>query len=306
MEITDIIQGLRKLDLSTYPKSEIITLLGQVGPFAAVEIIYHKGKSLMRGRPNLPGERFDSKSDFSFKPQHLNKVYQRASTPERTMFYATAVPDEIQEGELNNMRIIGVFETIPMLRDKNASGYQKISFGRWVVQEDLRLLAIIHKEEYGKASAYLQELAMGYKRFSATVPKELQEKSFAFTSFLAEEFSKPEIRGDYDYMISALFSEMAIDKGMDGIFYPSVRVGGAGFNVAINPESLKKMGLYVAGECSVYKVREQVFVGNDAIVSLSGTEDNFTMKELENQEKFFLDKLGVRSVQELIDMGAEG
>ena len=41
------------------------------------------------------------------------------------MFYATAIPDKLQPGELDNMRVIGVAETIPMLRDKTKSDIKK-------------------------------------------------------------------------------------------------------------------------------------------------------------------------------------
>ncbi|WP_439507041.1 hypothetical protein [Sediminibacterium sp.] len=299
MDINTIIEHLKSLDLSTYPKDEILSLFKQVGKIGHVVVTFHRGKSVMRARPNYNGERFEKKSDYSFKPQEYNTTYQRASTPNQTMFYATAIPETLQPGELDNMRVIGVAETIPMLRDKTKSGYQKVSFGRWYVHEDIHLLAIVQKDKYAEESSYTKELSDAYKEFIAGTPKDILEGSLAYITFLADEFSKEDIRGDYDYMISALFSELVTQRGLDGIFYPSVRVGGKGFNIAITPEATKKLGLYVAGECSMYKLKDHTVVGNDAIVELKGTEEEFKLVDIERHEKECLAQLGVTSIDDL-------
>lgn len=299
MEITSLIDTLKGLDLTKYPKDEILSLFKQAGKIGYVVVTFHKGKSVMRARPNYNGERFEKKSDYSFKPQEYNKTYQRASTPNTTMFYATAVPEKIEPGELDNMRAIGVAETIPMLRDLTKSGYQKVSFGRWYVHEDIHLLAIVQKNKYYEESNYTRELVDAYNEFIKTTPKDILERSLAYTTFLADEFSKEDIRGDYDYMISALFSELTTQRGLDGIFYPSVRVGGKGFNIAITPEATKKLGLYVAGECSIYKLKDHTVVGNDAIVELKGTEEEFKLVDIEPHVKECLARLGVNSIDDL-------
>ena len=299
MEINTIIEHLKNLDLTTYPKEEILSLFRQVGKIGYVVVTFHKGKSVMRARPNYNGERFEKKSDYSFKPHEFNKTYQRASTPNQTMFYATTIPETLKPGELNNMRVIGVAETIPMLRDKTKSGYQKISFGRWYVNEDIHLLAIVQKDKYSDESSYIKELAEAYKKFISTTPQDILERSLAFTTFLADEFSKENIRDDYDYMISGLFSELVTQQGLDGVLYPSVRVGGKGFNIAITPEATQKLGLYVAGECSIYKLKDHTVVGNDAIVELNGMEDTFKLNDIERHEKECLAQLGVASIDDL-------
>lgn len=299
MEIKSLIDTLKGLDLTKYPKDEILSLLKQAGKIGYVVVTFHKGKSVMRARPNYNGERFEKKSDYSFKPQEYNKTYQRASTPNTTMFYATAVPENLEPGELDNMRVIGVAETIPMLRDLTKSGYQKVSFGRWYVHEDIHLLAIVQKDKYYEESNYTRELVDAYNEFIKTTPQDILERSLAYTTFLADEFSKEEIRGDYDYMISAIFSELTTQRGLDGIFYPSVRVGGKGFNIAITPEATKKLGLYAAGECSMYKLQDHTVVGNDAIVKLKGTEQEFKLVDIEPHVKECLAKLGVNSIDDL-------
>lgn len=299
MEINKIIEEFKKLDLSSYPVAEINDLFNQVGHIGTIIVTFHKGKSVMRARPNEENQRFDKKSDLSFKPQEFNKTYQRASTPNQTMFYATSVPDKLEEGELDNMRIIGITETIPMLRDKTKSGFQKISFGRWIVEEDINLMAIVHHQSYYNESNYTRELVDAFKGFIENYPKEIIEKSLKFQDYLAGEFAKEKIEADYDYMISAIFAENVTKKGLDGILYPSVRSGGKGFNIAITPKASEKLGLYVAGECSIYKLNDHTVVGNDAIVKLDGKQSEFKLNDIQNHEKLLLDKIGVKTIEEL-------
>ena len=86
----------------------------------------------------------------------------------------------------------------------------KISFGRWGEKkgEQLNVLAIINEEKYKKSNELLSELTLAYSRFvNQAADKNIKDKSLTYGTFLANEFSKPEILNDYDYMISAIFSE---------------------------------------------------------------------------------------------------
>src|SRR5699024_168326 len=110
--------------------------------------------------------------------------------------------------------------------------------------------------------------------------------------FLASEFAKEKIESDFDYMISAIFTENVIRQGLDGVLYPSVRTAGKGFNIAITPKATEKLALYVAGECSIYKSKDQVVVGNDAIVELDGKQKEFKLLNKDNHEQLLLEKIG--------------
>jgi hypothetical protein len=299
MTIDEIISSLRNLNLDNDPAKEVRELLRQVGKVGYMLVTYHKGKSVMRARPNHGDERFSLKDDFSFRPQYLNTTCQRASMPNQTMFYACALPDKIEPGELENSRVIGVLETMPWLRDKTSSGYKKISFGKWVVEEDLNLIAVVHKDTFYEESIYTRELVNGYNHFIKQVDKELLEKSLKYQTFIAEEFSK-EISRHTDYLISAIFTEMVTQHPhIDGVLYPIVRVLGKGFNIAIKPSACKKLGLYVAGECSIYKLKDHTVVGNDCLIELDGKTDKFELKEIENHTIECLQQLGVNSIDEV-------
>ena len=180
MIIDEIIAGLKNLNLDDDPAAAAKELLEQVGEVGCMRVKYHKGKSVMRARPNNGDERFSLKDDFSFKPQHLNTTYQRASTPNQTMFYACALPDKLEKGELESSRIIGLLEAMPWIRDKTSSGYKRISFGKWVVEEDLNLIAVIHKDTFYEASSYIKELVDAYNSFMKEENKEILASTSSF------------------------------------------------------------------------------------------------------------------------------
>ena len=307
MSIDNLIDSLKNLDLSTYPEKEIRYLLQQIGKIPAIELTFHKGKEIMRARPNENEKiRYRRKSNFSYKPQEKNDKYQRASTPYRTMFYATCLSENLNDKNIS-MRITPTLESIHKeLYDNNSSFYKKISYGRWIVMEDLKLFPIIHNSNFCNKTSYLKEMKDYYNNVSIefNCPQDLIEKSNKILSYLADEFAKEEIREHYDYMISAIFSELVTENCFDGIFYPSVRVDGEGFNIAITPKATEKLRLIFAGECTIYKHKMNTRVGNDAYIILNGNEEEFDMideKDRENQELRLVNDLGFNSIEDFRD-----
>ena len=105
MTIDEVITELRGLKLETNPDKKVRELLSQIGKVGFMSVTLHKGASVMRARPNNDGERFTKKADYSYKPQEFNKTYQRASTPNQTMFYGCVLPDNIEPGEFADSRV---------------------------------------------------------------------------------------------------------------------------------------------------------------------------------------------------------
>jgi hypothetical protein len=88
----DTIKALQSLNLATYPKHEIIRLIRKFGQFGIIQMTLHPGKSIIRARPMNPNEHFRTRAELSYKPALANKTYQRASTPDQTMFYGAVIP----------------------------------------------------------------------------------------------------------------------------------------------------------------------------------------------------------------------
>lgn len=265
----ETIDKLRALKLSEYPVDEIKKLLSDFGKVEVIVMTLHKGKTIMRARPNEPNETFKTISELSFKPSGFNKTYQRASTPLTTMFYGCVVPENIEKGELDNARVTAIFEASKLYRKGIENGEEKITFSRWTVTNDIPLIAIVYNQDFVKSSSHTNELYLAYQSFLQQNNPSDVLKSNAITEFLASEFAKSETPNDFDYLISALYSELVVQKGFAGVYYPSVRAEGKGFNVAIHPDFVESCMIpIVAGECSLYKKEKHIVLDNDTITEI--------------------------------------
>src|SRR6185436_10896429 len=103
------------------------------GAFGIISMILHKGKVLIRARPNGDRQTFSTRSELSYTPSKFNTRYQRASTPSQTMFYAGTIPNDIPANELNNARFIAALEASHLLRTVGHEGEQRITFSKWIV-----------------------------------------------------------------------------------------------------------------------------------------------------------------------------
>ena len=276
-----ILEILSALDRSKYPYQEVKNLIGSIGPVGAIITTLHQGKEIMRARPNYNGERFSKVGELSYKPAEFNKTYQRASTPYNTMFYGSTISENIKLGELDITRVIGLFEAIPLVRDPASSGEQVITYSKWRVVKDIPLLSIIHHKDFQRENSYAKEQRENFEKFLAQHPKEVGEKARLVTDFFANEYAEDITPNDYDYVISATYAEMTVVNGhAAGVFYPSVRTGGEGFNVAIHPSYLDNGYLVpkVAGECTLYKKEKNTIVDNETIAIILEGQNEFELK----------------------------
>ncbi len=299
------LQKLRKLDLSTYPYQEIKEIILQLGKVGAIKVTLHRGRTFVRVRPNDDNMTFTKKAELSYKPQHLNKTYQRASTPNETMFYGSMLAVGDNSKDLN-ARIVGALEGLPWLRDNKTKGVQKVTFSLWEVVEDIDLIAVVHHKDYYDKNSNTKELVDGFKLFMANYP-ELEERTIMVSDFFAQEYAKIPIEKDYQYMLSAIYSEMVINSGLHGVYYPSVRTEGRGFNVAIKPEIADKhISLRVVGEVMIYKYLDKTIADNFSIVQVPFDQEVFELKPVEDKycfgEENCLKHLGVNSIEDLKKM----
>ena len=250
--VDELIKEFQELKLEEYPINRIKDLILDIGKIGTIINTLHEGKIVYRARLTNENEVFSKCSDLSFVPRNRNTKYQRASTPNNTMFYGSILPELINAGELSEVRIVGAFECVPFLRNTLLDGEQKITYGKWIVTKDIPLLAIVHHADFKNKSEYVREMNDGFDAFISKYP-EMAERTTKIVGFLASEFAKKSTDNDYNYLISSLFSERMIEKGLAGVLYPSVRTDGDGFNVAIHPEFVKtSMKLSAVGVCTVY------------------------------------------------------
>lgn len=285
----EAITNLKSITLIEGSQQTIRDNISKFGGIGVIAMTLHRGKNIIRARTNgIIGEDtlegpFIKKADFLYKPAQYNTTYQRASTPNQTMFYGVGYPDE---ASTESARAIATFEGSKLLRAER-NGEEKISYGRFVVTEDIPLIAICYNEGFVPRSKYAAELFQNWKNAVATMPAEMQERTVATTQFLADEFSKLVLNTapHTEYMISAIYTEMVAARGMAGVYYPSVKnlliQQGVLFNVAITPDYAEKyLKLIAAGECTIYSEQGNIIVDNDSVVTITDDTKPFSFTKL--------------------------
>jgi hypothetical protein len=234
MDIQEVIKLLRQIDLSNYPCKEVLKLIESIPNCVHQQLDLPPSYSIYRARENENGISFSSKSELTYKQQSSKDGYKRASTPDMTMFYGSILPDRIEDGEINEIRAVVFPEAMPWVCDSKNKGRKKITLSTWNVIEKIKLIGIVQYSDFSSDSYFLKKLREHYDN-SLDLNIEIKEDSRLFTSFIANEFAKKITENDYDYLISALFAKSIVDKGYDGVFYPSVKRDGTGYNVALTP-----------------------------------------------------------------------
>ena len=294
--------------MSKYPEDELRGLMSQLGVIGCIKYTFHPGKNIFRGRSVDQDQFLLSKNEYTYPPHQYNKRYQRASNPNMNMFYGTFVPEiemSRNDEDLKMARVTGVVEARSELRDEETSIIQKIAFGRWVVTQDVNLVAILFDKQYKDRTYFSESMNKYYDRFLAENNK-VKQNSVIVNDFLASEFSKENDGNDYNYLVSSTFTEMVVSQGYDGVLFPSVQTGGIGFNIAITPQAAdQKLDLIVAGECLVYKRKKNMVVDNLRGNTLYSNQMHFQFNEIDPRyhagEEKCLEALGCASIEELLN-----
>lgn len=253
--IREIINDLKNLRLSSYPRENILNLFAQVyGNIPIVVATVHPNRIIVRGQIYDPKADYTFESRHSYKPVELNTTYQRASVPSRTAFYGSVTSlDHDNEEPLARVTIIS--EIGKILEDETVTQEEYV-FSSWEVLDELNLVAIIQSHEYPKACNFVKEIRKDYEtKFCNFYERE-------FMDYIASEFAKKDIKEDYEYMISAWYSQIIYDSCYDGVAYPSVKMGGAGMNVAIKPESVNEK-LKLIGASKFKFIKKEKLVSED-------------------------------------------
>lgn len=277
-EVREIILAFKALDLNSYPVDEIKKLLNSLRYFPIMETTFGVSNVIYRSRMNEK-DSFNCIEQLTYKPQNYNTTYMRASTPRQTMFYGAIIPEGNRNGEINSERIIAACEGSTLLRVKeNIEGEEVISFGKWRVMKPLRVITIVKTLPEQNFNNYSRFICKRFNDF-ALMHEDYAIQMIMINDFFASEFSKP-VTKDCDYILSAMLIEHFLEKGFDGVIYPSVQTDSKGLNLAILPEFIDNGGLILEGvlECKVYRKGMTAYVDN---LKLGWTKDNSNTFELE-------------------------
>jgi hypothetical protein len=192
----EILSELKELNLSTYPFERANELIKELFQFNVMSYTLGKGKILLRARLNKKGEVFRKVSDLSYKPQDYNETFQRASTPNATMFYAGMISDKADSGNLINSQIVSSLEVSRLYREDVLEGEEKITYGKWEVKREIPLIALCYNDDYIERNLFTKKLNESFHKLLSKEPPKQQENTKLITGFFANEFAKSEIKND--------------------------------------------------------------------------------------------------------------
>lgn len=286
-ETLTLLDGLVKLDLAAYPVDSINQLISQLTSFPARITEFHTGHVVYRVRPNGEGESFTKISDLSYKPQQFNKTYQRASSPEQTMFYGSMVPNDNTQSEIDIGRVIAIAEGSKLFRNKDIKeGQEIVTFGMWRLQDTVSLVSILHPDLEKNITPFAIERATAFMEWLNQFADK-RDQGKAILKFYAEQFAKMVEwdEPDFKYLHSALLTKFLIGKGYDGVLYPSGRVEGKGLNVAIAPDFVDShMRLEGVMECIIAKKGTHIVCDNSKVAWLNAGDTEFNWKIINTDE----------------------
>ena len=250
------------------------------------------GSSLIRQRVNQNGKSFKNIDELYYPPSSVTPM-ERANLPGNPMFYACSFPSEITD-QSPIPRIIALEETSSFMRDTTQSGIERVTVSRWNVIAQIELIALPYIGTYSRACPDLLRVKEEWKK--AISQGVASHNALELVNYMAEEISKDfSDRNQYFKIANFVHYLLRINqktRDADGINYPSVPAQGAGFNVAIKPESAdSKIRFSNASECHLLKkgMKKTVIPMSDAIVDEYGRiafkDRNFTSED----RAFYLD-----------------
>lgn len=258
------------------------------------------GSSLIRQRVNQNGKSFKTIDELYYPPSSVTPM-ERANLPGNPMFYACSFPSKITNRS-PIPRIIALEETSSFMRDTTQSGIERATVSRWDVIAQIELIALPYIGTYSRACPDLLRVKEEWEK--AISQGLVSHDALELVNYMAEEISKDfSDRNQYFKIANFVHYLLRINqktRDADGIIYPSVPAQGAGFNVAIKPESADaKIRFSNASECHLLKkgMKMTVIPVSDAIVDEYGRiafkDRDFTP---EYRAYYFDNSIGLRFV----------
>lgn len=235
-ELKAIIASIKEADLSKVSYNKLVNAITtlQFVPFVTAKL--KKGHTIERARINKPEEIYTTESQISYRTDYPNiKSYGRANVPHFSLFYGAFESDVIK-----HPRFVNLLETSEIFRNLEKNEVKDADFimtvGKWVIKEDIEVVEMVFDKNSIQNSP---DIKRSYEFHLEKLTKEHPEHREQFElilQFFSNQFAKKDIKTHYDYMISAAYTDMAINwRGHKGLTYPSVKTDYQGHNVVLTP-----------------------------------------------------------------------
>ena len=253
-EINEIISEIKNADFSKLGYNKLINKIKSLIFIPFVTAKLNKGYHIERGRINEINEIFSSEKDLSYRTDYNNITkYGRANIPNTSLFYGAIESDVIK-----HPRLINLLETSEIFRNLEHAIEDAdfiMTVGKWEIIQEFEIVEVVFDENSIKNS---EEVRKSYEFHYDKMKKELPnyvEQFELILKFFSNQFAKKEIITNFDYMVSAAYSNLAIEwENHKGIKYPSVKTDYQGHNIVLSPFAVENyLKLVIAAMFKVEK-----------------------------------------------------
>ncbi|MCK4923142.1 MAG: hypothetical protein KAS71_18975 [Bacteroidales bacterium] len=237
MTIHEFINNLKSADIKKVSYKKLIHIIIQNNfqlPYTT--LILKKGTPIERGRLNENDGYFNSEFEISYRTDAGNiKDFGRANKPFQSRFYGT-----IPSKDIKSLAVVLFSEIVEQFRKIPASDFETtMTIGRWIIKEDFEIADVCFSEEYFN----IEEIKNRYDFWKNETKNDLigQKEYQDLLTFFSKEFSKIQIDTHFDYKLSSLYADIAVDANkLNGISYPSVKTNYEGYNVALTSDAVER------------------------------------------------------------------
>lgn len=261
-ELKILIEELSSANYNLVSYNKLVAKLRQFQFIPFVTAKLNPGYHIERGRINEPGQIFTSEKELSYRTDRDNITqYGRANIPYDSLFYGAIESDVIK-----HPRLINLLETSQIFRNLDKQKIDQADFimtvGKWRIKEELEIVEIVFDENSIEKSA---DIKKSYEHHLEKLKSELPDFAEQFSlllKFFSNQFAKKEITSHLDYMISAAYTDLALNfKGSPGLKYPSVKSDYMGHNVVLTPRAVDQfLELEIAAMYRVTKNYDQTLI----------------------------------------------
>ncbi len=253
-KVPSLIERLENIAPSEDKLDELYSLFNSIkSKIPLVQINMEKDTFITRQRICDKGKLFNYTHELSYPPIEYTS-YGRANIPGNPMFYGCV--NGVDQTGIDS-RIVTLKEISDFLVDTESLGIQRVQLSVWKVLNRLCLLSLPFSNNYENPMDIIKEIQNGWKSISKE--ENTSKDHLDFIMHMSDEIAKETT--DYFFVSNFVYYLLYLNedtKHLDGIIYPSVPAQGAGFNVAIKPESVdKKLKFYSASLYYLVKNKEK-------------------------------------------------
>ncbi len=221
--IEDSIKEIREVNMvNSWAYEKVVHAILKIQKLPIILFKLPATSYIYRSRINTNLNLFSKVSDISSPEKKYVNKYGRANKPLQTLFYGSET------------RPVSYLEFANQLTNTTPIGEERmITMGAWKLLGEVELV-LIFNPSLPRDNAYSKMHGEAFDEFITKTPAELRKGTIKFFEFIGEEYSKVAQEIDESYLITCAYTNIVFAyEESDGIMYPSVPLGGEGFNVAL-------------------------------------------------------------------------